>query len=271
MPRAIWKGAISFGLVNIPVGLFPAETRDRLHFRQLDRRTMSVIHEERRNERDEPVPPEDIVKGYEYRDGEFVTLSDEDFARADPKATQTIDIAAFVDGGEIDVTYFERPYYLVPAKSGRKGYALLRETLRRSGRVAVAKVVIRTRQYLATVVPRGEVLVLELLRYAHELRPVEDLDVPGDDLEELGISDREMAMAEQLVEAMVEPWDPDRYRDEYREDLLRVIEEKAAAGGVEPVAEPAPEEPGAEVVDIMALLKKSVEEKRAAEGAAEKG
>ncbi len=269
MPRSLWKGAISFGLVNIPVGLFPAESRDRLRFRQLDRRTMSVIHEERQNEQNEPVPPEDIVKGYEYRSGEFVTLSEEDFQRADPVATQTIEITAFVGAGEIDVTYFERPYYLAPTKAGRKGYALLRETLRRSGRVAVARVVIRTRQYLAAVVPRGDVLVLELLRYAHELRAPDELDLPGDDLEELGVSDREIAMAEQLVEAMVEPWDPEQYRDEYREDLLRLIEEKAEVGGVEPVAEAAPEQPAGEVIDIMSLLKRSVEERRAREGAGE--
>lgn len=267
MARSIWKGAISFGLVNVPVGVFTAETRDRLHFRQLDRRTMSVIHEERKNERDEPVPPEEVVKGYEYRDGEFVTLSDEDFERANPKATQTIDIIAFVAAGEIDVTHFERPYYLAPTKAGRKGYALLRETLRRSGRVAIAKVVIRTRQYLAAVVPRGDVMVLELLRYAHELRPADDLDLPGDDLEELGISDKEIAMAQQLVEAMVESWDPEQYRDDYREDLLRVIGEKAEAGGVEAAAAPAPERPAGEVVDIMALLKRSVEQRRAAEKA----
>ncbi|MBM3147695.1 MAG: Ku protein [Actinobacteria bacterium] len=267
MPRSIWKGAISFGLVNIPVGLFPAETRDRPRFRQLDRRTMSVIHEERRNEQNEPVPPEDIVKGYEYRGGEFVTLSDEDFRRADPVATQTIEIMAFAGADEIDVTYFERPYYLAPTKAGRKGYALLRETLRRSGRVAVARVVIRTRQYLAAVVPRGDVLVLELLRHAHELRAPDELDLPGGDLEELGVSDREIAMAEQLVAAMVEPWDPRQYRDEYREDLLRLIEDKADAGGVEPVAEAASEKPAGEVIDIMALLKRSVEERRAREGA----
>jgi DNA end-binding protein Ku len=269
MPRSIWKGALSFGLVNIPVGLFPAESRDRLRFRQLDRRTMSVIHEERQNEQNEPVPPEDIVRGYEYRSGEFVTLSDEDFRRADPVATQTIEITGFVGADEIDATYFERPYYLAPTKAGRKGYALLRETLRRSGRVAVARVVIRTRQYLAAVVPRGDVLVLELLRYAHELRAPDELDLPGDDLEELGVSDREIAMAEQLVEAMVEPWDPEQYRDAYREELLRLIEEKAEAGGVEPVAEAAPEQPAGEVIDIMALLKRSVEERREREGASE--
>lgn len=212
------------------------------------------------------MPPEDVVRGYQCRDGSFVTLSDEDFARANPKATQTIEIVAFVAAGEIDVTFYERPYYLVPAKSGRKAYVLLREALRRSGRAGIATVVIRTRQYLAALVPHNDALVLELLRFAHELRPVEDLDLPGDDLEALGISDREMAMAEQLVQLMAAPWDPGQYRDEYRDDLLRMIEQKAKAAGVTQVAKAAAMGASSgEVVDIVALLKRSVEQRRARE------
>jgi DNA end-binding protein Ku len=268
MPRSIWRGAISFGLVNIPVGIYTAESQDRVRFRLLDRRTMSVIHEQRLNQKDEPVPQEEIVKGYEYGEGEFVTLTDDDFLRANPTATQTIDIVAFVGADEIDVTYYDKPYYLAPTKAGRKAYALLRETLRRSGRVAVAKVVIRTRQYLASLAARGDVIVLELLRYPHELRQPTDLELPGEDLEELGVTEKEVAMAGQLVEAMVEPWDPQQYRDDYRDDLLRMIEEKAAAGGAAiaaPVAEP--ERRGAEVIDIMSLLKRSVKERAGADEA----
>jgi DNA end-binding protein Ku len=262
MPRSIWKGAISFGLVNIPVGIFTAESQDRVRFRLLDRRTMSAIHEQRLNDRDEPVPQEEIVKGYEYGEGQFVTLTDDDFRRANPKATQTIDIVAFVGADEIDVTFYDKPYYLAPTKAGRKAYALLRETLRRSGRVAVAKVVIRTRQYLAILAARDDVIVLELLRYPHELRQPADLEVPGEDLEELGISEKELIMAEQLVEAMVEAWDPGQYRDDYRDDLLAMIEEKAAAGGTAATPTPAePERRSGEVIDIMGLLKRSVQER----------
>jgi DNA end-binding protein Ku len=271
MPRSIWKGAISFGLVNIPVGIYTAESQDRVRFRLVDRRTMSVIHEQRLNDRDEPVPQEEIVKGYEYGEGQFVMLTDADFQRANPKATQTIDIVAFVGADEIDVTFYDKPYYLAPTKAGRKPYALLRETLRRSGRVAVARVVIRTRQYLAILAARDDVIVLELMRYPHELRQPADLDLPGDDLTELGISEKELVMAEQLVGAMVETWDPGQYRDDYRDDLLAMIEEKAAAGGAPPPSPAAePERPGAEVIDIMGLLKRSVRERGEA-GAAEAG
>jgi DNA end-binding protein Ku len=265
MPRSIWKGAISFGLVNIPVGIYTAESQDRVRFRLLDRRSMSVIHEQRLNDRDEPVPQEEIVKGYEFSEGQFVTLTDDDFQRANPKATQTIDIVAFVDAGEIAVVYYDKPYYLTPTKAGRKPYALLRETLRRSGRVAVAKVVIRTRQYLAILAARDDVIVLELLRYAHELRQPNELEVPGEDLAELGVTAKEVALAGQLVEAMVETWYPEQYRDDYREDLLRMIDEKVAAGGAAPVApEPEPERRGAEVIDIMGLLKRSVQKRAGA-------
>jgi DNA end-binding protein Ku len=188
-----------------------------------------------------------------------VVLSDEDLKRAAPEATQTIDIVDFVDLEEISPLYFDKPYYLAPDKRGAKAYALLRETLRRTGKVGIAKVVIRTRQYLAAVVTRGDVLTLELLRYAHELRDPGELDLPRG---KQGVSERELEMAERLVAGMVEAWHPEKYKDDYRRDLMKMIEERVKAGQLAASAEPAPRPEragGAKVVDLMALLKKSVE------------
>jgi len=259
MPRAIWKGSISFGLVNIPVGLYTAESRDEVSFNMLDRRTKSRIHFKRVNEEGKEVAWEDIVKGYEFESGQYVILSDEDLKRAAPEATQTIDIVDFVDLDEISPLYFDKPYYLGPDKKGARAYALLREVLRRTNKVGIAKVVIRTRQYLAAVVARGEdVLTLELLRYAHELRDPGELDVPSG---KQGISERELEMAERLVEGMVEAWDPEKYKDDYRKDLMKMIEERVEAGELEASSKPAPkpERERSNVVDLMALLKQSVE------------
>lgn len=260
MARAIWKGSISFGLVNIPVGLFSAETRDEIHFKMLDKKTMSPIHYKRvAEETTKEVAWEETVRGYEFSPGKYVVMSDEDLKRAAPEATQTIDIVDFVDLEEISPLYFDKPYYLGPDKKGAKAYALLRETLRRTGKVGIAKVVIRTRQYLAAVVARGDVLTLELLRYAHELRDASDLDLPTG---KEGVSDREIDMAERLVEGMVSAWEPEKYKDDYRQALMKTIEERGEAGQLEASPEPAPkpERARSNVVDLMALLKQSVEE-----------
>lgn len=260
MARAIWKGSISFGLVNIPVGLYSAETRDEIHFKMLDKKTMSPIHYKRvAEETTKEVPWEETVRGYEFSPGKYVVMSDEDLKRAAPEATQTIDIVDFVDLEEISPLYFDKPYYLGPDKKGAKAYALLRETLRRTGKVGIAKVVIRTRQYLAAVVARGEVLTLELLRYAHELRDASELDLPAG---KAGVSDREIDMAERLVEGMVSAWEPEKYKDDYRQALMKTIEERVEAGQLEASPEPAPRPERARdnVVDLMALLKQSLEE-----------
>ncbi len=209
MPRSIWKGAISFGLVNIPVSLYAAESRQELRFNQLDRRTMSRVREKRVDEgTGDEVPYEEIVKGYDTGGGHYVVLTEDDFKRANPKATQSIDILGFVNADEIDIIYYDKPYYLGPVGSGKKGYALLRQVLRSTDRVAVAKVVIRTKQYLCAVVARGDVMVLEVLRFAYELRDPAEIDVPSDDLGELGVNEAEITMAEQLVGAMVEALEP---------------------------------------------------------------
>src|SRR5918999_465278 len=228
MARAIWKGSISFGLVNIPVGLYSAESRDEIHFKLLDRRNMSPIRYKRVNEESgREVPWEETVRGYEFAEGKYVALTDEDLKRAAPEATQTIDITDFVDLDEVSPLYFDKPYYLAPDKKGAKAYALLREVLRRTNKAGIAKVVIRTRQYLAAVVPRGDVLTLELMRYAHELRDPAELNVPHG---KQGVSEKELQMAERLVEGMVEKWDPEKYKDDYRRDLMKMIEERVEAG-----------------------------------------
>jgi DNA end-binding protein Ku len=264
MARAIWKGAISFGLVTIPVGLVTAENKALdIQFHNLDKTTMSRVKEKRvAEESGEEVAWDDIVKGYEYSRGNYVVLEPEEIVAANPKATHTIDIVAVVCRECIDPPYFNKPYYVVPETVGRKPYALLREVLRRNNQVAIAQVVIRTRQYLAALFPEGEALVLDLLRYADELKSVEGLDLPESDLEKAGVTEKELKLAEQLVGALVEEsWEPGQYKDTYRNDLLDLIKTKVEEGGRTithmPGKEAAAE--GGKVVDIMDLLKRSVE------------
>lgn len=263
MARAIWKGSISFGLVSIPVGLFSAESRDEISFRQLDKKNLSPVGYKKYNkETGKEVELDDIVKGYEYEDDRYVLISDEDLRRANPEKTQTVDITDFVELDDIDPEYFDKPYYLAPTtKKNTKAYALLREALKRAKKVGIAKVVIRSREYLAAVIPHKDVLVLEILRYPHEIRGTDELELPADDLEKLGVTDREVKMAEMLIDGMTAEWDPSKYHDTYRDDLMALIHKKIESGQTEvldetPVEEPAPR---GDVIDIMSLLKKSVE------------
>jgi DNA end-binding protein Ku len=261
LPRPIWRGTISFGLVTIPVGLYPAVARSELSFRLLDRRDHSPIHNQRVNESTgDVVPWEEVTKGYQLEDGRWVTLSDEDFQAANVKATQTIDVIAAVERADVPPEYLETPYYLAPEKAGFKAYALLREALKRAGRVAVAQIVIRTRQRLVLLVPQGRLLLLEVIHYPHELRGTDELELPVEDLAEANVTDAELELASQLVGTIASDWDPSLYRDSYREDLLALIDRKAAG---EPVEAPtsAPDE-AAQVVDIMKLLKQSVDDAR---------
>jgi DNA end-binding protein Ku len=260
MARSMWKGSLSFGLVNIPVSLYTAEKSKELHFTLLDRRDTEPIHYQRINsETGREVPWEETVRGYEFESGRYVVLSDKDLASANPKSTQTIEIVDFVELADIPPSYFDKPYLLAPERQGAKSYALLRETLRRSGKVGIAKVVLRTRQHLAAVVPVDDVIILNLMRFADELRDPAELDLPSG---KQGVSEKELLMASRLVEAMVEPWDPERYRDDYRVDVKALIDRRVAAGELlAGKSAPAPRRPaGAKVVDLMALLKKSVEE-----------
>jgi DNA end-binding protein Ku len=265
MPRPLWKGAVSFGLVPIPVILASAENRNNFDLTMLDRRNMKPVGFKRYNkETEKEVGWDDIVKGYEYEKGRYVVLTENDFKRANVEATQTVDIMAFVDADEVAPTYFETPYYLAPDKRGEKGYALLRETLKASNKIAIATVVIRTRQYLAALIPSGNVIVLNTLRYQNELKSAKDLEVPSGNLKTSGISPREIEMAKKLVEEMTEPWKPERYRDTYHDDLMKLIDERIKAGKTEIVteADEGEEKPvRGEVIDLMALLKRSVQAK----------
>jgi len=263
MARAMWKGAISFGLVNIPVQLYPAEDRKAFQFSMLDKRDMSPVGYKRYSKATgKEVEWANIVKGYEYEKDQYVVLSDEDFKRANVKATQTIDIVRFVGADEIAVEFFETPYYLAPEKRGEKAYALLRETLKSTHRVAIAQVVIRTTQHLAAVLPNGRALMLMTLRYQDELRPMKDLDLPPESAKAAGVSPKEVDLAKRLVDDMTERWNPAEFKDTYHQDLMARIKEKIKLGQTEEITKAEPEEKGArrsaEVIDLAALLKQSL-------------
>src|SRR5688572_20116305 len=263
MPRGLWKGAISFGLVNVPVELFSVEKRaSELDLTMLDKRDLAPVGYKRYNKTTgEDVPWAEIVKGYEYEDGRYVVLSEEDFRRANVEASRTVDIVAFVDAKEIPPLYYETPYYLAPGKRGEKAYALLREALEKAGKVGIATVVIRTRQYLAAVLPQDGLLVMNTLRYADEIRDARELDL---DSAKPKVTAKEIDLALRLIKDMEEKWKPAQYKDTYREDLLKRIEEKVKAGQTEEITQPEKEKAagGADVIDLMALLKKSVEGKK---------
>ena len=266
MPRSLWKGSISFGLVNIPVILYSAENRNSFDLTLLDRRDMKPVGFKRYNkETGKEVTWDQIVKGYEYEKNRYVVLTDEDFRRANVEATQTIDILTFVRAEDIAPTFFETPYYLAPDKRGEKGYALLRETLKKTGQVAIATVVIRTRQYITALIPWSDMMVLNTLRYANELRPLKDLDIPGKNLKAAGVTARELDMATKLVEEMSAAWKPTQYKDTYHEDLMRLIEKRIKAGKTEVITAPGKDDQEekperAKVLDLMALLKRSVQQ-----------
>ncbi len=267
MARPIWKGSISFGLVNIPISLHTAEERSELHFKMLDKRNNSEIHYKKINaETGEQVPAEDIVKGYKYSGEDYVVLTDEDFKRAAVEATQMIEIADFVPLESIEYKYFEKPYYVVPGKKAEKGYVLLREVLKRTGKVAISKVVIRSRQYLAALIPQGDALVLNIMRYYDELRDPAEYNFPEGSIEQYKVSEKELQIAEMLVESMTSEWDPRQYHDDYREALMKWIEKKAEAGGAMPPQEVETKKETGKVVDMMDLLKKSVEQAAARRG-----
>jgi DNA end-binding protein Ku len=260
--RPLWQGTINFGLVNIPVALHSAEANSSIDFDLLDRRDFSRVRYRRVNEKTgREVPWNEIVKGYEYEKGEYVALSDDDFLKANVTATQSIDILDFVDGSDMSPIYFDKPYYVTPAKNGQRAYALLREVMKRTGKVGIARVVVRTRQHLAALLVDGPVLILNLLRFSHELRDASALDLPAQ--RSAAGSNQELKMAEQLVEAMAGKWDPKKYRDEYHEDILRMIDKKIKSGHtkvIEPAeAVPPPKRQG-KVVDIMHLLRQSMEQ-----------
>jgi DNA end-binding protein Ku len=257
MARAIWKGSISFGLVNIPIALYPATRREELKFRLLRKSDLSPVNYKRVAEKDgKEVSWDEIVKGYEYEKGKYVVLKDEDFERVDLEATQTVDIQDFVHQEEIDPIFFYKPYYLEPQKGGDKAYVLLRDALKDSGKVGIAKVVIKTREYLAGVKPEDGVLVLELMHFADELADPGKLHIP----KKIEVGKREMNMAKSLIDSMSSKWNPEKYKDDYREALMEVIEEKVEAGGKEIEEKPRKAPKPTKVIDLVSVLQKSLEQ-----------
>ena len=263
MARALWKGAIVFGLVNIPVDLYPGSRSSTIDLDWIDKRDMSPVGYQRINKTTgKPVSNDQIVKGYQYSKGRYVILTDEDFKQANPKATQTVDIKAFVDAQDIVPQYFEAPYRLAPGKRGEKAYALLREALRSTDKVGIAEVVIRSKQHLAALMVVDDALVLELLRWHDEILDPAEFDLP----QRRSVTDKELDLAKRLIADMTEKWKPEQYHDTYREDLEAQIERRVKSGETEVVAE-APKErgkkEGAQVIDLMAALKQSLESKPA--------
>jgi DNA end-binding protein Ku len=269
----MWKGAISFGLVHIPVELYPATTEHSLDLHMLDRRDFAPIGFKRYNKNTgKEVSWDDIIKGYEYATDEYVVLSDEDLRRANPEATQTIDILAFVDAEQVPLIYYEQPYYLAPGKGGDKVYALLRETLRDVGKIGIANVVIRVKQHLAALVCVGDTIVMITLRYPDEIRPTDELKIPDENSKAAQVTPKELQMARALVEGMSERWKPQQYHDTYREDVMAMVKKKIAAKQTKTITMPEPEtdKPAkSNVIDLVSLLQASLGKKPAAAHAAD--
>lgn len=255
--RAIWTGSVGFGLVQIPVRLFARERLNDLTFHQIDRRDHAPIGYERVNkDTGKPVAWGDIAKGYEIQKGQMVIVDDKDFEKANVTASHTVEIQDFVDARAIASAFFDRPYVLAPDRGGQKAYAVLRDVLRKKALAAVGLVVLRTRQHLCAVTAEGDFLLLELLRFAHELRPLREITPRPSDAASSKATPKELALAEQLIERMVAAWDPAKYVDTYRDDLLAAILRKAESGVLEPQHVPPP--PRAKAIDLASLLEKSV-------------
>ncbi len=271
MSRMIWKGAISFGLVHVPVGLYPASQDSGVDFDWLDRRTMDPVGYRRVNKRTgKEIDKGDIVKGIKQPDGDYVVLSDDEIKAAYPRTTQTIEIEAFVKAGEIPFVYLDRPYYLEPADKSAKVYALLREAMAADGVVGVARVVMHTKEHLAALIPSGPALILHTLRWAADVRDVRDLDLPAAGRKGAALKEGELRMAQQLVAGMTVPWDPSKYADEFSGAIHRLVRQRIEDGKtmqVTPLEEtgPAP----SNVVDLTELLRQSLGARKG--GAATKG
>ncbi|SNT23582.1 DNA end-binding protein Ku [Noviherbaspirillum humi] len=263
MPRAIWKGALNVGLLNAPVSLMPATHQDEIDFDWLKRDTLQPVGYKRVvKETGEEVAREDIVKAVKTEGGKYVLLSDEEIRSANVKAAHSIAIQCFVPAEDVNFLFYETPYYLQPAKGSEKVYALLREALFRARKIGIALIVLHQKQHLAAVIPTPQALVLNTLRWAIEVNDTEGLALPPKGVRGAGLSEREIAMATQLIDGMTEPWDPERYRDTFRDDIMAMVERKLAEGQADKVIE-TPPEPEAEAeeteTDLTALLRQSLQ------------
>ena len=272
MPRAIWKGAISFGLVHIPVSLVSATSSQGVDFDWLDKRSMDPVGYKRINKATgKEINKENIVKGVAYEKGRYVVLSEEEIRSAHPKSTQTIEIIAFVASDQIPLQNIDTPYFLAPDKRGGKVYALLRETLKKTGKVALANVVLHTKQHLAALMPLESALVLVMLRWPAEVRRLDELEL-GSDVIKPTLAKGELDMAKRLVQDMSADWQPEEYRDSFQEKIMALVEKKAKAGKIEDVesTEGSEERKSADVIDLTELLKRSLAGKPAAKKPAAK-
>src|SRR6201996_5269626 len=262
MSHMIWKGAISFGLVHVPVQLYPATQSEKVGFNLLDKRSIDPIGYRQINKRTgKEVTRDNIVRGFEYEKDRYVVLSDEEIRSANPESTQTVDILAFVEAPEISFLYLDTPYFLAPDRKGEKVYALLREALKASGKIGVANVVLHNKQHLAALIPLGPVLALNTLRWAAEVRDFDEFKLPPDGMKAAGVSARELDMAKKLIADMSGKWDPAQYHDTFRDDIMALVERKVKAGKTEEISEV--EEPretrrSAEILDLSDLLKRSL-------------
>ena len=264
--RGLWNGAISFGLVNINVRIVSAKEKDDLHFTMLDPSNLSPVGYKYYNKTSgDEVSRSHTVKAYEYKSGKYVIMTDADFKKANPKATQTIDIENFVELEEIDPVFFDRAYYLLPNKGGDKGYMLLCEALKKSKKVAIAKMVLHTKQHLVALIPRGNFMLLELLRFAEDVKEVRDLGEWRNEVSGAKLNSKELEMAEKLIDGMTTKWNPSEYKDTYRADVMKMVNGKVKAGKATEISEDfeeTKEDTSPNVLDLMPLLRKSLSRKK---------
>ena len=277
MPRAIWKGAISFGLVHVPVALYPASGETGIDFDWLDKKTMDPVGYKRVNKRTgKEIQKENIVKGVKQGDNEYVVLSDDEIRKAYPKTMQTIEIETFVKAAEISFPFLDRPYFLEPVGKGEKVYALLREAMLDAGVIGIARVVMHTKEHLAALIPAGPALMLNTLRWAADMRPIEDLSLPAAGKKSANLKDSELKMAKQLISDMTEPWKPEKYEDRFADAVMTLVKQRVQAGKTETV-QPIEADEGtaapSNVVDLAELLSRSLGQRKGAvtKTAAKKG
>jgi DNA end-binding protein Ku len=268
MPHMIWKGAISFGLVHVPVQLYPATQSEKVGFNLLDKRSMDPIGYKQFNKNTgKDVTRDNIVRGFEYEKGKYVVMSDAEIRSANPESTQTVDILAFVEAPEISFLSLDTPYYLAPDRKGEKVYALLRDALKASGKVGIANVVLHNKQHLAALIPVGPALALNTLRWADEVREFDQFKLPDEDSKKAGVTPKELEMAQRLIEDMSDTWNPHDYHDTFRDDIMALVEKKVKEGHTEEVSEVeegTPRKTSAEILDLSELLKRSLKKDKPA-------
>lgn len=262
MAHMIWKGAISFGLVHVPVQLYPATQSEKVGFNLLDKRTVDPVGYKQINKRTgKDVTRDNIVRGFEYEKDKYVVLSDDEIRAANPESTQTVDILAFVDAPDISFLYLDTPYFLTPDRKGDKVYALLREAMKSSGKIGVASVVLHNKQHLAALIPVGPMLALNTLRWAAEVRDVDEFKVPPEGMKAAGVTARELDMAKKLIADMTDAWDPSQYHDTFRDDIMALVDRKIRAGKTEEITAietPHESRQSADILDLSDLLKRSL-------------